>query len=97
MEVEVLVLINPEVEIIARLPAFPGVSTGVVYHYAFKFHSVFGIGGLISLQDLVGQVGHVNACIAFSCEVEIVFFHVRKFRKESQQSFIVIFCCCTVI
>ena len=72
--VEVLVLIDAHCDVISGLPAFSGVRACVVDHNAFEVDLYIGLGQLVCLDYLVGEVRDVDSCVAFACNVELVIF-----------------------
>lgn len=82
MIIKILILIDAHIDVISWLIALPRVSACVVDHDTLEVDSHFSVGKLVSSEDLVGQVGDVDACIALTSQVELIFFQVREFVEE---------------
>ena len=48
-------------------------------------------------MDIVGQVGDVDARVAFTGDVEVIFEQVGELGKKHHQGTVVIMCNCTII
>ncbi len=97
VKIQVLVLVYSEVHVVAGLVALSGVSAGVVDHHTHQPYLLVRGSHPIRRNDLVCQVGHVNACIALSRQVKIVLLQVGELHEKGQQSFVIVFSCCAVV
>ena len=83
MIIKILILIDTHIYVISGFIALPGVSACIVDHDTLEVDGHFSVGKLVPSEDLVGQVGDIDACIALTSEVQLIFFQVREFVEES--------------
>lgn len=82
MIIEIFILIDAHIDVISRFIALSRICASVVDHDTLEIDSHFSVGKLVSSEDLVGQVGDIDACIAFTSKIELIFFQVREFVEE---------------
>lgn len=95
--VQELVLVDGQA-VISGFVAFSRVCAGVAHHDALELDDgLLGRGQFVVLEDFVGQVRDVDACVALAGHVEVVLLQVGELDEESEKSSQIVDGDCVVI